>query len=168
MRTQAILSDEHLHAIGLVTAEWAELEYYLHATIWALAGMQNPGRGNAITDHLRAQQLSQALESVALDRFEQSPEYDEIQSLCKEIRHQYEERNKFAHAKWQIDHIDNQVYRLNRRKRKRLSAGWEPYAVSDILTVAKEISHLTDRLDELFFRYKPDTWPDEPRRPNLQ
>ena len=168
MNIQSVLTDEHLHAIGLVTAEWAELEFFLHATIWAIADIDNPGRGNALTDHLRAQQLSHALESVALDRIGESPEYDDIKSMCTEIRRLYGERNKYAHAKWQIDNVDHQVYRLNRRHQKRLVAGWDAIGVKEIQSVAHEISDVTARLDRLFFQYKPDSWPDELRRPGSQ
>lgn len=168
MKTQSILTDEHLHAIGLVTTEWANLEYFLHATIWAIADIDNPGRGNALTDHLRAQQLTDALESVAFDRFKESPEYDEIKSMCTDIRRLYGERNRYAHAKWQIDSVDNQVYRLNRRSEKRLVAAWDAVGVKEIQGVAHEISDVTAQLDRLFFQYKPDSWPDEPRRPGSQ
>ncbi len=137
MRTQTILTDEHLKAIGLVTAEWAELEYYLHATIWALADFKSPGRGNAITDHLRAIQLSHALESMAKDRFGESPDYDNIKDIGREIRRLYNERNKYAHAKWQKYKSDDKVYRLNRRHEKRLMAAWDAIGVDEIVKVAQ-------------------------------
>ena len=167
MKTQSVLTNEHLHAIGLVVTEWANLEYFLHATIWAVADIDNAGRGNALTDHLRAQQLSHALESVAFDRLGKSTEYDDIKSVCKEIRRLYDERNKFAHAKWQVDNID-QVYRLNRRNQMRLVAAWEPIGVAEIQNVVHEITDVVVQLYRLFFQYRPDSWPDESRRPGPQ
>lgn len=166
MRTQNILTDEHLQAIGLVTAEWAELEYYLHATIWALAETKSPGIGNAMTDHLRAVQLSNVLESIGYDRFGKSPEYEDIRTISKEIRRLYDERNKYAHAKWQKYGSDNQVYRMNRRHQKRLSAGWDAVNVKEIIKIAQEISDLTAQLDRLFFAHEPETWPDTQNIPD--
>ena len=155
MRSTNILSDDHLKAIGLVTAEWATLEYFLHAAIWALADIENAGRGNAITDHLRAPALAQAFDSLAYDKFGDSKDYEHIRGLSKEIGHLYGERNRYAHAHWEPGNRPWEAARLNRRYQKRLAAGYDQISAEDIENVAQGISDLTRKIVKVL----NDNWP---------
>jgi hypothetical protein len=148
---QAVLSvrgplpSEHpLYAtIGLITAEWAQLEHILDLIIWDLAEIPQ-AIGSCITGQMMGHSpRCKAIQTLGLLKGLDTQLLDGIQRLSNQLFEVAGERNRIIHDAWYIEHTSGQIGQFKSPSPKK-----KDFGISDIemTTVSATLSKIQTKL----------------------
>lgn len=146
----ARLSNEHLRALGRVTANFEAQSMYVRMLAVALIGGDQEV-GHIALASLSSRQLAEVLESLARHRLKEigagDVEVNQVSEWVKALRASEELRDTILHSAWGVDSTGT-VSRLKipRPKGKLFRLTDTPYGVADVNGAADRIGQATQEL----------------------
>jgi len=144
------LSEEHLTAIGRVTAYFSLLENIANVLIADLLGLQSEDDVVSVTAHMMFLGKIQLITTLASTRFDDNKELkDLINEIIKEMDEANQKRNKIVHATW-IYHSpkNNESGVLRRTARGKLKTSLEGFTPEQINEVVTLIATTTGKIQQ--------------------
>lgn len=134
------LSDEHLKAIGYVSAAWSLLESIVESGVWGF-GSFSRYQGRLTTSDMRIKERTALLGRFAHDRL---PDEDSINTLNKMLgkieNSLVRARNDITHATWQFSETAGTVLLVRQKSSKRiLQPQAYPKKAEDIMKTGDDI-----------------------------
>jgi hypothetical protein len=152
------LGDDHLKAIGRVTANWTMIEYTLERYIWFQVSMGHDV-GKCLTTHMSYPQRLQAVLTLCHDTF-MSYRKEQVEALRKfadrMTKGPYAKRNDIVHATWEADEETGAATIAKRTARVELKEMPLPYTVEQIESIAREIEDAFCELNRLLLELEPE------------
>lgn len=164
---------EYLQAIGLVSAEWNDLEWTLNFGIWAFLGFTDRAGqfdlGRAVTTHLNLQiRLDMLLSLVQVQLKDRHVDEDFKKVVDKIRKNLAPKRNEIIHTQeWKFSHPDSQEgFMVQFKARGRVKSSIEKKTPNEIEEIAGEIAKVNLELRDVIFEYldrvQPSLGPNEP------
>ncbi len=125
------LPEEHLKAIGLACAAYAQTEDHVQLAIAGCLGIDNE-YGWAITTHMSAPLRESVLKSVAEIRIDDLDDLDTLDDLLKIVGEAAKKRNAIAHHMWCTDEETSEVFTVRTTARVRVEADLIPMPIETI------------------------------------
>jgi hypothetical protein len=132
--------------IGLVTAEWAQIEHILDLIIWELADVRQ-AIGSCITGQMMGHAPRfKAIQALGLLRGLDTRLLKSIESLSNQIAGLAVERNRIVHDAWYIEHTSGQVGQFKSPSHKRNKFGIDDI---DVTAVDATLSKIQTKLTQV-------------------
>ena len=149
------LSDEHLKAVGMISAEWEHLSMSLRTLVGRLSGMGDPAQ-TIVLRKLTTIPLLECAEALVQwhpkdlsSRFTQEFQ-DKVTAICKRFDAARTERNDYIHAVWMLfgeERDQHYVHKVS--KGKKFKAEIVPREVEPMKELAAKIAELGRDVREL-------------------
>ena len=160
-KSPALISDDHLRAIGAVVVNWSVMEMTLETVILGLYEV-SPDRGLVLTNNISFQSKLTILRILAEHGgVKDEAEAANLKSLLKRIEDVGNSRNTIVHSLWSASKTQGLAHRhLIKVRGKRLTLKRENVALSEIEELSTRILTLRKQLTD--FAVRVNCWPDMP------
>jgi hypothetical protein len=132
---------DHLHAIGLITINFAMLESTIASGVWFLSGLDQK-KGQIITAELSFKGLVALFSSFYRQATNDSKKLEELEGLIKKVMRAEEKRNVISHSLWAVGNSDETISRIKTTAKisKGLKHTFEQITVQSLTEIADEIA----------------------------
>ena len=151
---------DYLQAIGLVSAEWNELELVINAGIWLFLGFTATENqfdlGRAVTTHLNLPIRLDILLSLVHEQLNDRRADERFKQIANEIRKDLSpKRNKIIHAQdWRFSHPDSpEGFIVRFKARGRVESSIEKMMPNEITEIAVEIAETNEILLDMIIEF---------------
>ena len=148
------LSEDHITAIGRVTAYFSMLEIIADTLISDLLGLQSEEDTISVTAHMMFSNKIQLLKTLASTRFEEDQELKAfLADTLNDMEEAKDKRNKIAHAHWYYySPQNNESGLLKRTARGKLKTSLEGFTPEQINQIASLIATTTGKAQQFLIK----------------
>ena len=148
------LSEEHLTAIGRVTAYFSLLESNGNILIADLLGLQSSNDVISVTAHMMFSGKIQLIKTLASTRFDDNKELKELLEITiNNMEDANTKRNKIVHANWYYHSSqNNESGTLRRKARGKLKTEMEKFTPDQINDIAILITNTIRNIQQFLLK----------------
>ncbi len=148
------LSQEHITAIGRVTAYFSLLEQHANALIADLLELKSRDDVISVTAHMNASSKIQLIKTLGSTKFKDKKELDELlKEAIRDLDTANRERNDIVHAHWYYySPSKNESGRLKQTARGVIKTELEGYTPDQINTIAANIFVATGKIQQFLLK----------------
>lgn len=142
----------HMEYVGLISSQWATLEFYINSTIHVLAGVKHEV-GACMTANLGSIHMKLRTLQALLELYEVNPKLlKEIKKFQDRVSGTADKRNRVVHDPWLpiiSPTLSGMGQFISKADRKGREFGSKMIPLSDLVTTNREIMERIDEFMEL-------------------